>query len=73
MIEYHDAETLEMARAVTTSSTAAVQCALNDFWGRYGKPSPQVVEVLRERVTAATRQALAAFFGEAVEGSEEQK
>ncbi len=63
MSEYHDAETLEQARYVTAQATAAVQAALNRFWSKNGKPTDQLLEMLRGQVTYATRQELAQLFG----------
>lgn len=72
-MEYPDADTLEMARTVTGTSTAAVQVALRRFWSKNGKPTANLVAMLRERVTEATRQELASFFGGAVEGGKEDE
>lgn len=66
MSEYPDAETLEMARYVMMQSVNAVQMALADFWPKNGKPTEQLLEMLRGAVTAAARQELASFFGGAV-------
>ena len=68
---YHDAETLEMARAVTGTAQAAIQTALNAFWGNYGKPSEMMLDHLRLLVTQAVRQELKRYFGETVEEDEE--
>ncbi len=62
-MDYHDQQALEMSRYVTEEAKRTVQAALCKFWSKNGKPTEQLLAMVRGRVTAAVRQELAAFFG----------
>lgn len=58
----HDAETLVMARSIVNPLLNHVQVALNDFWARFGEPSPVMVQELQRRMQSVAGEILHDYF-----------